>query len=123
MFIPSFLRSDASNKSARPFHMWARLIPIGFCQFSQHFASVTRATITTWKRNSQWSMQHFAPQLWWKWAAIRKSFRHYTWIIRYQGYLINSFLCYSTVVCDCYPLMYEDKGCLLYHQKGETKSG
>lgn len=85
-------------ESAPPFHMWARHIPIGFCQL-QHFAFVTRATVTAWKQNRQWSMRHLVSQLLRKWTTIRESFSHCTWIIRCQGYLIKVSI----------PLLYREK--------------
>lgn len=126
MFITSFLSSDASIELTlfppfQPLRMWARLIAIFFCRFSQRYTFTTKAA--TMSQGTQRGMQYFVSQLVSKWTTISKSFRHCTWIIRYQGYLINSFLCYATVVCDCYPLGYGDKRHLLCSQKGKEKSG
>ena len=61
-----------------PFHMWARLLPVVFRQFTQQFTSATSSVAMMGQSYNQRLMQDSIPQVLRKWATILKSSRHYS---------------------------------------------
>jgi hypothetical protein len=86
------LRGFLSAKFAPPLHMWARLVPIGFCKFPQHYAFIARATAITWKQNSQRGMCYLVSQVLGKWATVSESFRHCGSYFEDAGNRVRCFL-------------------------------
>lgn len=84
LICPDWIQGERKHKKLRrryqvfaySLHMRAGQFTIGFCYFSQCFASITSATATTWKHNRQRVMQYFIPQSLWQFTTVWKSFRH-----------------------------------------------